>query len=55
MITIAELAAIERIWRFAKWFTREHCMHTLESLRELVNLAIRSVTRSQIIQVALLK
>ena len=48
---ILELAAIERIWRFMKWYTREHCRHTVESMKELVNLAIRSVTRSQILQV----
>lgn len=44
MFAIAELAAIERIWRFMKWFTPEHCQHTLESL--LLDHKLHSLIRS---------
>ena len=34
-----------------KYVTRERCQHTLQSLKELIKLAIHSVTRTQILQV----
>ena len=34
-----------------KYVTRERCQHTLQSLKELIQLAIHSVTRTQILQV----
>lgn len=33
-----------------KYVTRERCQHTLQSLKELIKLAIHSVTRTQILQ-----
>ena len=47
----AELAPIERIWRQIKYILRSYCHYTLDSLKNVLDQALRSITQDQIRQV----
>ena len=43
-----ELNFIERFWCAAKYYTRENCLYTIESLRTTIPAAFRSITSASI-------